>query len=375
MSSLYVPTGLQVETADDAMEISSESGQKTVPEEDLDIDLDLEGDQNDDGEDEYMIEDANAMQDEDTLDLQEQEQRKDDEMIDQALIPGMEDEALISDEDLIDAEEGSYEPIPDLIPTVRNEIVEEGQYDSRDHYLQVPGETANHVRTSDVETSNPGDFLKSIDTQELAGLQGPSEMINHSTTLDTLGPVEAQDGENNDETRVTRVDNEPDIEDAQKEFSNTRVRSSQVSADLQSSNEVLSTNNLTDDGTQQKEGTRDQLASQERHGDSHTSDSIHGDGNANQHTAIYPVKVMYEENEISLFPPSEEDVDQTQTYLLQDPNLANENIHELLAACRLVLGESIEVQDELHIEFESLDLRFSEVCLLLLNLFHQLTTF
>ena len=364
MSNLYVSTGLQVETADDAMEITSESGQKTFPEEDIDIDLDLEGDQNDDGEDEYMIEDADSMQDEDTLDLQEQDLRKDDEMIDETLIPGMEDEALANDEDLIDAEEESYEPIPDLIQTVRNEVVEEGQYDSHDQYHQVQGltdETANHERNSDTETSNPRGFLKSINTQELEDLRGPSKMVNHSPTLDTLGGVETQDGENYDKTRVTHVENKADIEDAQKEFSNTRARSNQAAADLQSSNEVSSTNILNDNGTQQKEDTMNHLASQEGHIDSHTSDSIHGDENAYQHTAIYPVKVVYEENEISLFPPGEEDVDQTQTYLLQDPTLANQNIYELLAACRLVLGESIEVQDELHIEFESLDLRFSEV--------------
>lgn len=76
---------------------------------------------------------------------------------------------------------------------------------------------------------------------------------------------------------------------------------------------------------------------------------------------MHPVFVVYEETEMSLFPSPHEDQANTRTYLLQDEQLANEEIQRLLGACRVVLGESIGVEDELEIAIGDLGLCVNEV--------------
>ena len=374
MTTSYGSTGLQAaaDIAEDAMEISSEFGQKIVVEEDIDIDLDLGGDQNGDVEDEYMIEDANSMQDEDTLDLQEEELRKDDEMIDEALTPpGMEGELLANDEDLIDAEEESFEPILDLVPDVPNRIDEVNQHDNSDKYLQgqdISDQMADPMKRGDTRTASPKGLLGLTNVQETVSLPRSGVVGEGSPTMNTVHGEKTHDGDSNGEARITRHDDQIAPEGAEIhpiDPSTFNEGYHQADVDAQSLVNVSSTNIISGDSAQY-EGTKyGQFVSNEEHdvSYSHADTSIHGDLNTYQHNAVHSVKVLYEENEISLFPPNEEDVGQEQTYLLQDHNLANENIQELLAACRLVLGECIEVHDELRIDIESLDLRFSEVSL------------
>lgn len=76
---------------------------------------------------------------------------------------------------------------------------------------------------------------------------------------------------------------------------------------------------------------------------------------------LHPVLVAYQDNEISLFPPINQEEEHDSTYFLQDEQLANDPIRNILEACRSVLGESISEQDELTIEIEELGLHISEV--------------
>ena len=379
MTNPYSSTGSQMgaESAEDAMEISSEFGQKTVPEEDIDIDLDLGGDQNGDGEDEYMIEYENAMQDEDTLDLQGQEARKDDEMIDETLSPGMEDEPLANDENLIDAEEESFKPFSDLNANAGNEIDEADQYNSPDPYHLDQGisdETAGSLKRDDARTPTPTVFSNSTNIQETANVPDPDTIDDGLQLLISMGDVKEQQDDNIDETRDTKInrgivleDSKEDSKDHLKDLGTSKESYSPAGMNTQPPNETSPTNSIADDRIHPKEAAGSQLVSNEGHTVTHpyTDESLQGDLNVYQQSALHSVKVLYEENEISLFPPGEEDSDQTQIYLLQDHTLADGNIEDLLAACRLVLGESIEVHDELQIDIEVLDLRFSEVSLTL----------
>ena len=71
------------------------------------------------------------------------------------------------------------------------------------------------------------------------------------------------------------------------------------------------------------------------------------------------VKVLYQDSEISLFPPMEDDP--TETYFIEELALAHEPIGKLFHACRSVLDEHITEQEELVIDIESLNLHLSEV--------------
>jgi hypothetical protein len=74
---------------------------------------------------------------------------------------------------------------------------------------------------------------------------------------------------------------------------------------------------------------------------------------------IHPVVVIYEGNEISLFPPSKDDT--SDTFFLPDESLARANICDLFEAIRSVLAGSISEDDELDITVEGLGLELSEV--------------
>ena len=83
---------------------------------------------------------------------------------------------------------------------------------------------------------------------------------------------------------------------------------------------------------------------------------------AHHQTGLHPVVVLYQQNEIFLFPPNDNDGQYAQTYFLEDESLANQNVKALLEALRLVLADSINEQDELEISFVSLGLDICEVC-------------
>ena len=83
-------------------------------------------------------------------------------------------------------------------------------------------------------------------------------------------------------------------------------------------------------------------------------------------TLLHPVIVVYQESEILLFPPHEHGEDQAQTYFLKDESLATQTIESLLGACRLVLADSIDDDDELELKFTSLGLDICEVSFLFL---------
>lgn len=88
----------------------------------------------------------------------------------------------------------------------------------------------------------------------------------------------------------------------------------------------------------------------------------HEEADSAQHIPhLYPVKVLYQDSEISLFPPQEGD--SSETFLLEDESLAHQDVGKLLASCRQVLGEDVGEDEVLVVDIESLNLQLSEVCL------------
>lgn len=73
---------------------------------------------------------------------------------------------------------------------------------------------------------------------------------------------------------------------------------------------------------------------------------------------VLAVTLIYQDTEMSLFPPAEGD--QT-TYFLGDEGLVSQNIENLFSACRNVLAGSIEEEEKLEFSIDDLGLRISEV--------------
>ncbi|KAL4976977.1 hypothetical protein BDW66DRAFT_133585 [Aspergillus desertorum] len=73
---------------------------------------------------------------------------------------------------------------------------------------------------------------------------------------------------------------------------------------------------------------------------------------------LYPVKVYYQDNEISLFPPREGDA--SETFFLEDEGLAYESLGKLFGACREVLQNHITENEVLVIDVETLNFQVTE---------------
>ncbi|KAL4934498.1 uncharacterized protein BDV17DRAFT_8686 [Aspergillus undulatus] len=75
-------------------------------------------------------------------------------------------------------------------------------------------------------------------------------------------------------------------------------------------------------------------------------------------TSLHPVKVYYQQNEISLFPPREGD--SSETFFLEDEGFAYENFGTLFGACREVLQSHIVDNEVLIIDIEALGFQLTE---------------
>ncbi|RHZ54077.1 hypothetical protein CDV55_103345 [Aspergillus turcosus] len=73
---------------------------------------------------------------------------------------------------------------------------------------------------------------------------------------------------------------------------------------------------------------------------------------------LHPVKVYYQDNEISLFPPREGD--SSETFFLEDERLAYEPVGKLFESCREVLYEHVGENEVLVLDIESLNLQLIE---------------
>ncbi|GKZ88784.1 hypothetical protein CBS115989_9185 [Aspergillus niger] len=79
---------------------------------------------------------------------------------------------------------------------------------------------------------------------------------------------------------------------------------------------------------------------------------------ATERTPLYPVKVYYQDNEISLFPPREGD--SSETFFLEDESLAFGSFGKLFESCRDVLREHIGDGDVLVVDVEALNIQLTE---------------
>ncbi|RHZ59039.1 uncharacterized protein CDV56_107218 [Aspergillus thermomutatus] len=73
---------------------------------------------------------------------------------------------------------------------------------------------------------------------------------------------------------------------------------------------------------------------------------------------LHPVKVYYQDNEISLFPPHEGD--SSETFFLEDERLAYEPLGKLFESCREILYEHVGENEILVLDIESLNLQLIE---------------
>lgn len=331
--------------AEDPMELVSEMDRRSTIVEDNDIDLDLTGDQPEDDDDDYMIDDANSDTAQQLYGENPLQAGNDDVMLDEedARLEN-EDTMPINDEDLGDG----------IITTQEYKATSSGE-----SYYEV---TLEHDPTSfglDAETDEPAgatlmygkdiicvqeepsmqdilraEALRQTDTQELefaTNVVAQADMNNVGEGYDSADKVHMRSNSDNSSAGITPPGvTEPQTEDALSE-------------------EVPGI-----------PASRDNLGAPQNDGDFGTGVPLPST------LRVHPVVVVYQNNEISLFPPLEENQEPSQTFFVHDEKLAGQSISKLLEACRVVLDESIAEEEELEIRIEDLGLYINEVTYLTL---------
>lgn len=91
-----------------------------------------------------------------------------------------------------------------------------------------------------------------------------------------------------------------------------------------------------------------------------TEEAVENEHDSTEHTSfLHQVKVIYQESEISMFPPRHGNT--SETYFLADEGLAHENIDRLFKECRAILGNHASSDDSLVFHIDSLGIELCEV--------------
>ena len=329
------------------MELSSDLDQRAGVTDDIDIDLDLTGDNS---QDENMgEEDVNALADSTSSDEQGTVVANDAEMADDNYTQGLADAgSSVRDEDIQDAEYTRPELDEDKLLEPDIDHPAEQSEELLANYEEV-GKDPSHVQGYQEQEYNEHQHRGYLTTPEtepgfhkgVLPLDGQTDVMNPRRGVAKVAPEESTEGYNLEigkEAIIThgvtdQVSENFDVEGSLKsEPEQEREQSSPVSLDQ----EVVAQSNV--EGSHIEE--EDRLTS-----------PVH----------LHPIVLDYQGDEMFLFPPVDQSGDHATTFLLADEQLAYSSIGNLLQACRYVLKESLSEQDELMINIDDLDLHVSEV--------------
>ncbi len=336
------------------MELTSEIDQRAGGADDIDIDLDLTGDNPQDGEDEFMgEEDISVLADSTSADGQESLAANDDEMADDIYLQGLVEEASsVRDEDIEDAEYTGPELDEDIVvepdtdhPFEQSEELladdEEivGEQNHEQEYQEQEYDEQEHHGYSTASENESGSKEGPIPNGQ-AELVSPSYGGTEAVTGDTSEPSEGYPLEISKEATVNHgaaphISEPSDVEG----LSGPEAKLEQVREQVlpvSSDEEVVARLSVKGSDTQEE----DHLISP---------------------AYLHPIVLDYQGDEMFLFPPVDQIGEHAATFLLADEQLAYSTIGNLLEACRCVLKGSLSEQDELMINFDDLDLHISEV--------------
>ncbi|KAL6720422.1 hypothetical protein ACLMJK_002344 [Lecanora helva] len=392
--------------AEDVMEVTSEMDQSFDVSEDIDIDLDLGGEKQDGSEDETMAVDNNMLSDHESVQEHNIYATNDDEMADDGFIEGPTAErSSTHDEDLADAEDISSDIHGDSIAhTITEHPFEEGSkaFDDEDQIEEATPEDQEYYKqqsndTSDERSVESDQYLEhhgitsgttmgavndsqnnlmdneTEDSKVKQNSQNPGSKNETSTAEEDITPafnersIATQNGKHQEFTANPNPSSQPlpsSFEDSSVQEESDSAKSKQPAEEIHHESNVMD-DHVSKEHTDHKnpitgkdpESVSDETKLESQHVDI-APDLIEDD----LKTSIYmhPVIVIFQNDEICLFPPVNQEEEHSSTYFLQDERLAGDTIANLLGACRSVLGESISGQQELVIDIDELDLQISE---------------
>ena len=337
------------------MELTSDIDQRAGAGDDIDIDLDLTGDDPSDGGDEFMREDVNALADSISVDGLESHVANDDEMDDDSYAQGQVNEgSSVRDEDIEDIEYAEYTG-----PELGEDTIVEPDLDhaiekSEELFADYGGIMGNQDQDQDQDYDG-----QAFDNHEHHEHQTTPETESSAIEKDfrngQIGPVNPS----YDVAEVVTAETSDgyDVEIG-KDATFNHAEADQGSEPSAAEGLIAPEAKLELVGEEALPASLDQeIVAQSNVEGSNTQE----DDPLNSSAHLHPVVLDYQGDEIFLFPPVDQSGDHTATFLLTDEQLAYSTIGSLLEACRSVFRGSLSEQDELMIKIEDLDLHISEV--------------
>lgn len=338
ITSQISTTALKMSISEDPMELSSEIDRGLLADEDTDIDIDLTGEQPQDRDDDYMAEDSHSMTSQTPFVENEAQDGGDSDMSYDRLSPqDVEVLSSLQDEDLNDAE---YNVLDDKVDEAQESSLAGG-------YNEISKLSDNTFQSLDQDN-----LTATNHTQHNSPLGSPD-----------LDRYEVQSSEPLIETSVVsnnKVDNIQHLGTTDSPYKPVRIEHDQDPLRVE---EIVERSEFVSNAATADEDVAEPTFSSpvsEKVSSEHDSESQQEYSLENS-ASLHPIMIVYQETEMFLFPPITQDQDNSQTYFLEDETFATENIKDLLGACRLVLAESIEEDEELQITFDDLGLSICEV--------------
>ena len=393
---------------EDMMELSSDVERRFEAAEDVDLDLDLTGEGQSDGEDQHMEEETYLISNDVIIHDQDMLPGNDDEMADDASAGGSAEEGLsVVDENLEDAEVSHSEKENDTIVTTDesdvsnppSELVQDGVdvemgkeerlVDKQQNIVDITSVIAHdqehpHTQSSEYQDQDFNQEQASLAVDNNISGDFSSDGMIHQTLNDngeplqeplpfTEGSLEEDDGEDDalsescldqsesisqqsSHNRNDAAEDHPESNDNSHEDGVVDIPLSEARPAL---NPVVEEYRETPEYSLSKD-IRDSTGESVLNGEVHDTD---GRDEVTQENPAYihPVSVTYLESDISLFPSVSQEEGQESTYFLHNTQVTSKSMKHLLKALRSVLGDNIGEQDDLCIEIEDLGLKISEV--------------
>ena len=337
---------------EDPMELTPDMDRRLGGADDIDLDLDLTGDNQQLSEGDFMDEeDLTSVVNPTSALGPEAHAVNDDEMTDHSYAQGLIDEgSSVRDEDIEDVEYTGTQLERDRVvepdPHYPNEQNEEQltNYEeligeqSHDQYYQGQGHNDQELHEQPTKPETGSGLIKS------ANLNGRTELAKFHSVVTKVATEKTLDGEslaiNKEATvnpdapdQISRTPNANDLVAAAPKLEQVGEEVLPVSLD----GDVVATSNVEDLQTR-------------------------GEDISNNTAHLHPIVLDYQGDEMFLFPPVDQDGEHAATFLLADERFAYGTIGNLLGASRYVLKGSLSEQDELLINIHDLDLQISEVC-------------
>lgn len=344
-------TTMEVPAIEDSMEMASPyQGQG----DDFDIDIDIMDDQGSHmdsdmmGADDYPTSQPTLFQNDANNDADMVDEPSEGSMVDADAYAEEDDDVEVQDEDVqyeAEMQEGDQDVNVDApeIPTIEVEAaVDASTVNEPVQTLPEPAEQSEgQDRSADVVKPSPTNF--------------PAEEPEEPAQDVLVEPNEAESGEPEQPgaTEGDHVDAAADkIEFA--EESHETTESKEVTEDSYEHGEATAENLNAPQAESQSHRTKDEHAE-------HDSFNVHEEGDEDHQNdeSLHPVKVLYQENEISLFPPLEGD--SAETFFLHDEDVAYDCVGKLFSSLRGVLLDNVAENEVLVIDIDPLGIQITEV--------------